>query len=109
MADPPAERPAWAPSRSADAAACPPPRRGSRPAPLAPSDALVEEPGRTHRVGVERVAHVDHEVALHGLGDLLPIELQELAPLGQKTDRVSTLERSESGSAVDKLGQAHAR
>src|SRR6188472_1418434 len=48
------------------------------------SDALVDEPGRANRVGVERVAPVDDDVAGHRRGHRVPVERAEDLPLGHE-------------------------
>src|SRR3954451_22239498 len=60
-----------------------------------PPDALVHEPRGAHGAGVERVATVDHEVPAHARGDLAPVELEQLAPLGHEHGRVGALERGQ--------------
>src|SRR5450759_3639535 len=43
-----------------------------------PSDPLVVQARRAHRLRIQGVAAVDQQIALHRLGDELPIELDEL-------------------------------
>src|SRR6185437_7616180 len=51
---------------------------GLQEGPLPSAYSLIDEPRPTHRNGVQRVAPVDHKVAAHRLGDLAPVERQEL-------------------------------
>src|SRR3954467_11478165 len=64
-------------------------------APSRPADALVAEPGRAHRLRVERVAPVDQHVAGHRLGHLREVDLLELVPLGDEHDRVGPAHAAE--------------
>src|SRR3954471_16573048 len=47
-----------------------------------PADGLAGEPGGPDRLGVQRVAAVDEQVALHRGGDLSEVQRAELVPLG---------------------------
>src|SRR6185312_5095286 len=55
---------------------------GSQEGPLTSAYTLIDEPGFAHGGRVESVAPIDHELSAHRSGDLPPIELQELGPLG---------------------------
>src|SRR5579859_6577887 len=56
------------------------------------ADALVDEPRGAHGVTVEDVAAVDDDVPCHGRRDRLPVEFEELGPLGDEHDRVGVLD-----------------
>src|SRR3954470_6436322 len=64
-------------------------------APSRSPDALVGQPGRRDGRGIERVAPVDDELAAHGLGHRVEVELFELVPLGDEHGRVGPGHRAE--------------
>src|SRR6476469_3167540 len=70
----------------------PPTRMTACMALMAPADALVDEPGRADGVGVERVAAVDEQVAVHLLRDRGEVQRLELVPLGDEHDRVGAVD-----------------
>src|SRR5688500_14939817 len=49
-------------------------------------DPLVAQAGAAHLRGLERVAPVDQQVPAHRVGDLAPVEVAELLPLGDQHD-----------------------
>src|ERR1039458_3927203 len=51
---------------------------------------LVGQSRGADRCGVQRVAPVDHDTAGHRGGNSLPLEREELGPLGDEHDRVRT-------------------
>src|ERR1039458_468705 len=61
-----------------------PPTRIAAWMPSPPSYALIDQARRTHGVRVQRLAPVDHQIAAHGGGDQLPVEIHELGPLGHQ-------------------------
>jgi len=66
-------------------------------------DALVAQPGRLDRLGVERVAAVDDELARHRVRHLAPVEVLELLPLRDEDHRVGVAHALQRGG-----GELHA-
>ena len=60
---------------------------------VAETDALVLQAGRRGDGGVDEVAPVDEQRALHDGGGGGPVEARELRPLGDQDGRVGALER----------------
>ena len=64
-----------------------------------PPDALVGVAGGAQARGIEEVTSVHDQRVRHPAGQLLPIELGELRPLGDQDRRVGALERRGGGVA----------
>src|SRR5512146_1544776 len=68
-----------------------PPTRMSACTERLPADALVDEPGVARDRRIDEVAAVDQNLAGHPAGDLTPLEVAELRPLGHEHDRIDAV------------------